>query len=469
VCTQRVIEKKNDGTSITTETENTFTKAEEIVVTMTKRVEEIHQVAVEQYAINKKKEYSNGLSQHNRVLFVKEKLKNTQSPFLDAETLLESIQRMTIPMLLEAERKFFQDALLQHRTDLQLPPQSAIHELLKTVKLDFDLYMPFQLYSTHSVCVEVEDKVDTLGNWLHQPEIFKHHQRSQKNEKLREEKLSNGIVWFGNMYIPSQKMQLHVMKEQEKLRDKLASEYVAKNINQPGWKFVPFKKQARMERAVELYDSFEDSRATASVFESGGVWSDFQGYLCAYYITMKLLVGSPGSALKDIEHRPTRIQTMSRDALSSHSFFSLNSAFFAGRENEDLGFIDVTVPGIPVITNVALEMVLLHKMEYMHIFDALLAKDVEKYSHDPVWKLVTPENMIHRGLSCASSDATEKIDKLLAGRYKEDGLVQNELLDIVEKAYISAGSARLASFLPTTRKAQLDQQISRSRAFPELL
>jgi len=486
--TSRTILKNADGTTTTKEFVRTTTKAEEVISSMTNAVKEIHSSSVQCYQQAIKNKYKCGLSNYDRVKQVVSKLNVTRSPFRQEETLFESLRRMTLPEMVEQEETFLRQAFKSlpqfTRIEKVLPhisQYSALHEMITNVQNDYDVYMPYKEYFNFSTSDAVEKKVQDEVRLDQQKRICEYFDDPDVREKeLKRQRLfvDKFILWGGERRLPTWKDMYTDMNKQEFLRNKISTDHVRNLLEKPkNWILktdFSTSKEARMTISLQLYDDMNDAIHTNNVFSQGGAWDDWKSKICEHYLLLKLLIGNVPAEVK-INPKGIRKNVPFRHLLDG-SFFDLDYAFFNGRRTEDIGELSIIMENSCEILNVCIEMTLLDQ-KIQPICEALTTSEILRFKNDPVWALVTPDNLIKRHLSSADSNITESIDKLLNGNYPGDGLTQKRLLDMVETAYMNYGQdgnpyndvyyQRLANMLPATYKQRLDNNKSQ-RLPPDL-
>ena len=491
--TDRIIHQNSDGTSVIKETVVAVTKAEEVMCSMQTTVTAIHASAVSSYQTQlTNNQTTSALSLHDRVQYVEGRLKDTDSPFSD-QTLWESLQAMSLQQCMEKEEGFLVHSLSSDPKSLaevltHLPPTSALAEMVRKVQEDVEVYIPYQVYSEAMNSPLVEEAVLRKGRSLHEGRL-RHHLEDpvvQKREKQRLKRLHRDrVVDFGDRYMG---VDFGDMDLQETHRRELASAKVATQLGLLDWRAdrdLRFRedadesKEARMNTAVVLYDQFQDCLDSGRVMAEA--WLEaWKPKICEHYLILQLLMGK--APPPEILVQSEVMEVIPCKELVESSFFQLDYAFHQSRlHTENVGDFSVLIPGTRRISSVVVEMSLLSR-DWTPIFQRVVHSEVQRYKNDPAWAIMTPENLILRHLSRASQGTTESLDKLLAGRYADDGKTQAQLLEMVERVYVNHDPlvanqtenvhfARLSNLLPAGYRRQLDQgaQSQQKRLPPDLI
>lgn len=464
VKTKRVIYRRNDGSSRTEEYVTSVTKAEEVISEMKMTTEAIRQKTITSFKDEKHALYETANILHDRMQFVNNQLGCAPSPFSD-DTLLASVASMSLGDLLVAERQFLMHALEESATIqsvLQsLPPASALTELITGIVLDFETYLPYQLYMDAAYSEELEHKMER-ADWLRRQERILHSWDGHKEAKRMKSLLDTGVVHFGDRdYHESVDLD-----EGEKLREDLASAEVGRSLNNPGWhksKDLHYDghgrmfERGRMEEAMVLYDGLTECITDKTAFVEGGIWSLLQSRLCEHYLLMKLLAGGQLDQ-ESIGIHPQGVRAVPIRQLHADSFFHLDHARSNARSAEDVGVFSVLIAGVPEIHNVVLEMSVLHRL-WSSTCSRITKCNVDQYRDDTRWGLFTPENLIRMQLGCEDAATVEALDKL-AGPHVLGA--RNQVLSMAEKFYMNRDAVddihmdRIASLFPPAYRAQLD-------------
>ncbi len=482
----RVIHHNADGTSITKETVMATTKAEEVITTIQTTIRVIHMTAVTAYRSQLSTKYAKDcLFMHDRVQYLTKLLQSEQSPFAN-EKLYTSIQSMTLWDLVEREGEFLllalmnKDARTMDEVLANIPTTSALAEMIRTVKRDVDIYLPYQVFRDAMSSEDVEEEVRNEGRRVFAARLGKHldDPKVRFRENVRAERRRRGIFDFGDRFVNMH--EIEDLEAQEKLQRKLASKCVADQLGMKGWtadrslKFDTVKQEheeQRMESSVSIYDQFNDcciddyNSIDRTMFE---IWEQvLKPRVLEHYLIMQLMMGAP--LPPDISIHPESVEHTTHRQVKGTSFFFANYyKYWNSSEPDEVAHFTVFMPRSWRIGDVCVQMAVLHK-GWSGPFQQMVTHEASRYQADPGWAKVTPENLILRHLAQASPGVTESIDKLLAGRYADDGKTQQQLLDMVGKVYVDHDPkvaspseclhfSHLAGLLPTSYKLRLDKE-----------
>jgi hypothetical protein len=119
--------------------------------------------------------------------------------------------------------------------------------------------------------------------------------------------------------------------------------------------------------------------------------------------------------------------------------------------------IEIKVPGSAIEVHV--EMPLLH-MSWPSAFNAVVQFEEHKYTNDPSWNVVTPENLLLRAQGQASPEDTKTMDRLLAYAPMHTCKTVEDLQGLVSSAYLKGGDdcAHLTRLLPLRMQNALSAQ-----------